>query len=124
MISRNKFEDIVVKTDGGAIYLGNPGNVSVEKNTFAEIKVNSEDGEGGAIFYRENENDKIALIENNTFVQNSAKIGGAISWKNKSPTLANNSFVDNKADTYGEDVASYARKLSFIGNETGEELRQ
>ena len=50
-------------------------------------------------------------------------IGGAICWKNKSPILRNNTYKENSAQIYGENIASFARKLSFIDKQIGEELR-
>ena len=70
----------------------------------------NEMGEGGGIYYSCDTTTSCKLIANtNTFQNNYAdNAGGAIKWDPLEPTFSTNTYKNNSAYLYGNDVASFA----------------
>lgn len=68
------------------------------------------------------DNLNIFILENNSFIQNRASIGGAIKMKDKIIEVNLNKFTENQAYLYGNDVATYPIRLELL-NKTKERLK-
>lgn len=106
-----------VQNFGGVIYIYQSGNITISNCSFQKNFAT----QGGAIYYddKSSENSDLFLsILDNVFVNNHAYIsGGALMFFQKIPNNTNlNSFYSNKADSYGNNEASEANRVIFLGN--------
>ncbi|KAL4500582.1 hypothetical protein ABPG72_003006 [Tetrahymena utriculariae] len=109
---------------------GNGGGLSCVQSVINEFKQNrfinnkSIKGSGGAI---DMNNCDLISFEKNIFIQNSAIIGGAIRYRGLKPiflldensvlnTIQLNTFEDNTATLFGNNITSYPSQLIFKNN--------
>ena len=87
--------------------------MNIENNQFISNKAlnsSSEKGEGGGLYYSCDTTTKCKVIANtNTFINNYAdNAGGAIKWNPLEPSFSMNTYKNNIAYLYGNDVACFA----------------
>lgn len=143
MLSQLNITDCSAEFDGGAFYLRDPVNMKISDSTikgcFAGTKVarGYPTGEGGGIFYQcsilESASVKSTDLQCDlalskvVFEENKAKIGGAIRWTYKEPSMGSAqlrktslteeikfgtlTFVNNTAVEYGPEIASMVQRL-------------
>lgn len=100
-IGNNSFERNFAYISGGAVYIKNSSNVSMEYNTFSENQANS-DGGGIYIF-----TSSIATLNENQFQGNSAINGGGINVYSGELYASNCTFSENTASSDGGGVYSH-----------------
>ena len=109
-ITGNTFSNISAIYNGGALSLEGARNIVIQSNTFENIGYSPlSNQEGGAIYISPTSN--FIAIHNNSFLNCSAHIGGAIKWGDSQPSFQDNTFVNNSASVYGDNEASYATTL-------------
>ncbi|KAL4455417.1 hypothetical protein ABPG74_012569 [Tetrahymena malaccensis] len=117
-IDNTKFLSCSSSFDGGALYAYlqnvNAINITISECQFENnISIN---GRGGAIFISSsslNPTNIFSFVSNTNFIQNTAQIGGAIFQQNISTIISHTSFEQNQAIIFGNDLQSYATKLSI-----------
>ena len=104
---------------GGAIYADNPSVLNITKSNFKTNKATKNvkslalEGNGGAVVFTCGSNYLCkSSVTNNTFKENEAEIaGGAFKWSAIEPTFGNNTFDNNTAQKYGDNIAAVSQKL-------------
>lgn len=95
---------------GSALYLEDPGNLSIRNSTFFENKGIL----GGCIYYSESNENQTMELTKNAFLNNQAKLaGGAIYMNTHYETINpffNNTFLNNLA-LFGNDLSSPPFKM-------------
>lgn len=111
--------------EGGSVYTQNmKTRTNFTQNRFIQnlVKIyNTSDdldsnAKGGAIYLNVLTEDSFISILANTFVNNSADVGGAIFSSKVLNVLMMNYFETNRGKSYGSNVASNASSLSFSSN--------
>ena len=122
-INNCSFIDNEAQEYGGALYIYYSGNITIKSCHF----IGNIARYGGSIYYDDSlENKPLFLdLNSNNFKECQAKSsGGALMFFKKLPnnfsSNNDNSFTDNKADAYGEDYASEAFRLLFLGTRSVE----
>ena len=102
------------KDGAGAIYLEDVFNVVISNSSF--ISNNAETGDGGAIKLKWSVSNCGATLNSNVFKLNQAGTkGGAISWNlNEPQNVLLNTYANNTALEYGDDIGSVVSYLAFI----------
>eukprot|EP00347_Sterkiella_histriomuscorum_P017660 403348489 len=103
---------------GGALYLMNIENLTVQNSKFLD---SSSPKEGGAIYFQcDYLTGTTCILQANEevqFINNSAGIsGGALFWNDVEPVynISNLKFLNNKALIYGDNVGSFAQRITTI----------
>ena len=100
-IKNNYFINNTAEEYGGAIYILNSKNVSLDNNTF----INNTAKQAGAVYIRIAQDSLTNYCENinitnSMFIENTADIGGAVVIETPNTTVANTTFIKNKATRY------------------------
>ncbi|EAS07901.2 transmembrane protein, putative (macronuclear) [Tetrahymena thermophila SB210] len=108
------------------LYNNQENSFNINNCTF--INNQAPQGSGGALFIQ----DTNLKIQNSTFIENKAQIGGAIRIKSTvippeqyhdfMSNISNNTFINNQAYIYGQNIGFSPQKLIFLNKEVNQLL--